>query len=58
LSPAGGEVGVGYFIHCGEGHFVIIRLGAHIDWIRGRVWAMQASLLMAGRQVLRRKVRV
>jgi hypothetical protein len=32
VSPAGGEVGVGYLVDCGEGHlFLIIRLGAHRD---------------------------
>jgi hypothetical protein len=39
LSPAGGEVGVGYFFYAGEGHFLIIRFGVHGDWIRER-WGL------------------
>jgi hypothetical protein len=32
VSPAGGEVGVGYLVDSSEGHlFLIIRLGAHGD---------------------------
>jgi hypothetical protein len=29
LSPAGGEVGFGYFCHAGERHDFIIRFGTH-----------------------------
>src|SRR5258705_541860 len=33
-SPAGGEVGFGYFCHTGERHDFIIRFGVHVHWIR------------------------
>jgi hypothetical protein len=41
VSPAGGEVGFGYFCHTGERHDFIIRFGAHEYWIRDGVGSMQ-----------------
>lgn len=42
VSPASWEVGVGDLVYGSEGHlFLIIRFGAHGDWIRMGVFAMQ-----------------
>jgi hypothetical protein len=41
VSPAGGEVGVGYFSDECEGHSGIIRFGLHAYWIAGRGDLMQ-----------------
>ncbi len=41
LSPAGGEVGFGYFCHTGERHDFIIRFGAHGYSIRDGLGLMQ-----------------
>jgi hypothetical protein len=39
VSPAGGEVGIGYFGYAGEGHDFIIRFGLHGYWmLLGVVW--------------------
>ncbi len=41
VSPAGGEVGVGYLADRGEGHGLIIRLVRHGDWIAAEGVLMQ-----------------
>src|ERR1700754_5180098 len=42
LSPASGEVGVGYFVDSRERHlFGIIRFDAHFDWIPVTLSTMQ-----------------
>jgi hypothetical protein len=41
LSPAGGEVCVGYLSDGGEGHRLIIRLRAHSYWIAEGAGSMQ-----------------
>jgi hypothetical protein len=42
LSPAGGEVGVGYLANNGERHLLIIRFGTHSYLITDRMSSMQS----------------
>ena len=41
LTPAGGEVGVGYLLYGSKGHKSIIRFGLHRNWIARSSGSMQ-----------------